>query len=119
VAAIVALVEDLMFLSRIREAAKGPGVEVRAARTVEQLLTAARSSGLVLVDLDSGRLPTAAALAALKADPALAALPVIGFFSHVHTERADEVRQAGVTKVLARSAFVNALPALLAQAADD
>jgi len=115
VAAIAAFVDDLMFLSRIREAAKGPGVEVRAARTVEQLLGAAAGSGLVLVDLDSPRLPTSAALAALKADPALAVLPVVGFFSHVHADRAQTARQAGVGRVLARSAFVQALPALLAE----
>ena len=72
-------------------------------------------SGLVIVDLDSARLPTGAALAALKADPALATLPVVGFFSHVHAERAEAARQAGVGRVLARSAFVQALPALLAE----
>jgi CheY-like chemotaxis protein len=115
VPAIVAFVDDLLFLSRIREAAKGPGAEVRAARTVEQLLMATTGSRLVLVDLDSPRLPTVAALAALKADPELAQLPVVGFFSHVHAERAESARQAGVGTVLPRSAFVQALPALLAK----
>jgi len=33
VAAIVALVDDLLFLSRIREAARGRRLEVQAART--------------------------------------------------------------------------------------
>jgi len=117
VAAIAALVDDLMFLSRIREAAKGPGVEVRAARTVDQLQAAAAGSALIIVDLDSPRLPTAAALAALRGDPTLAALPVVGFFSHVHAERAQAAKQAGVDRVLARSAFVQVLPTLVAEAA--
>jgi CheY-like chemotaxis protein len=113
-ATVVAFMDDLLFLSRIREAAKGAGIEVKSARNVEQLRAAAPGAAKVFVDLDSGRLPTAEALAALKADPALASVPVVGFFSHVHVERAAAARQAGATRVLARSAFVQELPALLA-----
>ena len=42
---VVAFMDDLMFLSRIREAAKASGTEVRGARTVDQLQTAAVRSG--------------------------------------------------------------------------
>jgi hypothetical protein len=58
----------------------------------------------------------AEALAALHAEAGLAALPVVGFFSHVHVERAKAAREAGCTRVLPRSAFVEQLPALLALA---
>ena len=59
VPAVVALVDDLMFLSRIREAAKGRGVEVIAARTAADAVTGARAGArLVIVDLDSPRLPS-------------------------------------------------------------
>jgi CheY-like chemotaxis protein len=105
-----------MFLSRIREAARATGAEVRAARGVQELKAAAAGCSLVLVDLDSARLPTAEALAALKADPDLRAIPVVGFFSHVHGERARAAREAGVSRVLARSAFVQELGTLLAGA---
>jgi CheY-like chemotaxis protein len=113
-AALVAFMDDLLFLSRIREAAKGPGVEVRPARNLDQLKAGAPGAGLVLVDLDSQRLPTGEALAALRSDPELAGLNVVGFFSHVHAERAAAAKQAGVTRVLARSAFVQELPGLVA-----
>jgi len=113
-ATVVAFMDDLLFLSRIREAAKGAGVEVKSARNLEQLAKAAPGAATIFVDLDSGRIPTAEALAALKADPALATVPVVGFFSHVHVERAAAAREAGVHRVLARSAFVQELPALLA-----
>jgi DNA-binding NtrC family response regulator len=115
-AAVVAFMDDLMFLSRIREAAKAAGVEVRSARTVDQLKAAAAGSALVFVDLDSARLPTDLGLAALKADSALASLPVVGFFGHVHVDRARAAQEAGVGRVLPRSAFVQALPALVAEA---
>ena len=119
-AEVVALVDDLMFLSRVREAARGRGMEVQAARTVPQLIVACRlNARLVFVDLDSPRLPVGDALAALKADADLSTLPVIGFFSHVHAERGRAARAAGCTRALPRSAFIEELPALLQAAGED
>jgi CheY-like chemotaxis protein len=117
---VVALVEDLMFLSRIREAARRQSVEVRAVRTVPALLEAGRAGAhVVVVDLDSRRLPAVEALAALRADPATAHIATVGFFSHVETERAREARESGCGTVLPRSAFVQRLDALLAPASGD
>jgi len=114
---VVALVDDLMFLSRIREAARGAPVEVKAVRTTADTVAAARGGArLVIMDLDSARLPSAATLAALRADPALASLEVVGFFSHVQAERGREAVAAGCTTVLPRSAFVQRLEGLLAEA---
>jgi CheY-like chemotaxis protein len=114
---VVALVDDLMFLSRIREAAKGRGVEVKAVRTAADAVAAARAgAGLVLMDLDSPRLPWAAVVAALRAETSLVDLPVVGFFSHVEAQRGRDALAAGCTTVLPRSAFVQKLDALLADA---
>jgi len=49
----------------------------------------------------------------LPADPALAAIPTVGYVSHVDTEVINAARQAGVTEVLARSAFTMQLPEIL------
>jgi CheY-like chemotaxis protein len=111
---VIAFVDDLMFLSRIREAAKARGLEVQVARTVPDLLAACREAPrLVIMDLDRPRPPAAEALAALRAEPGLASLPVVGFFSHVHAERARQAREAGCTKAMPRSVFVQELDALL------
>jgi CheY-like chemotaxis protein len=116
-AKLVALVDDLMFLSKIREAGRAAGVDVKAARGVDGLVEAARDgASLVLVDADSERLPWREAVAALRATPELASLPVVAFLSHVHTDHAEAARAAGATRVLARSAFVKELPQLVAQA---
>ena len=113
---VVALVDDLMFVSRIREAAKAHGLDVRSVRRVGDLIEACRGGArLVFVDLDSARLPVAEALAALGAEAARP--PVVGFFSHVHVERARQAREAGIDQALPRSAFVDRLPSLLAEAA--
>jgi CheY-like chemotaxis protein len=115
---VIALVDDLMFLSRIREAARGAGASILSARTGADLVAAARDGGrLVLVDADSARLPWAQAVSALRAEPALAGLPVLAFLSHVNAERAEAARAAGCTRVLARGAFVRELPQLVAAAA--
>jgi CheY-like chemotaxis protein len=114
---VITLVDDLMFLSRIREAARGSGVSVRSAANATDLVGAARDGGrLVLVDADSARLRWEEAVGALRAEPSLADLPVIAFLSHVRDDRAEAARAAGCSRVLSRSAFVRELPRLLATA---
>jgi CheY-like chemotaxis protein len=110
---VLALVDDLMFLSRIQEAARAAEVSVQAVRSAATVSERAPGAAAVVVDLDAGRLPVAEILSALRADPRTAALPVIGFFSHVHAERAREAKAAGCSRVLPRSAFVQELPRLL------
>jgi hypothetical protein len=55
------------------------------------------------------------ALSAIAGDPALAAVHLVGFYSHVETERARAARAAGCRTVLPRSAFVQQLDDLLVQ----
>lgn len=114
-AGVIALVSDLIFGSRIREAAAPLGVAVRSARSPEALLLACRAElpALVLADLDDNRVRALEAVQSLRQDPALSALMVIGFVSHVDDERAQAARSAGCSRVLARGAFVQELPRLL------
>jgi CheY-like chemotaxis protein len=115
---VIALVEDLLFASRIREAARGAGVELRTVRRADDTVAALHAGAtLLLVDADSDRLPWAEAIAAARREPGLAAVPIVAFLSHVHAERADAARAAGASQALARSAFVKELPRLLAAAA--
>jgi DNA-binding NarL/FixJ family response regulator len=117
-AVVAALVDDLMFLSRLREAARGRAVEIKPVRTAAAAVAAAREGArLVILDLDSPRLPSAETLAALRAEATLASLPIVGFYSHVEAQRGREAARAGCTAVLPRSAFVEKLDALLADAA--
>lgn len=115
---VIALVDDLMFLSRIREAARATGVELQAVRGGPQLLAAVRDGArLVLVDADSQRLPWRAAVETLRGEPAAPPIPVVAFVSHVNADHAAAARAAGASRVLARSAFVAELPELLGRAA--
>lgn len=114
--AVVAFVDDLMFLSRIREAAARQQVEVQSARKLPQLLEACVGARLVILDLDSPRLDTAGALQALREQHT--ALPLVGFFSHVDVDNARRAQAAGCSRVMPRSAFVQKLDALLAETRD-
>jgi PleD family two-component response regulator len=112
---VLAAVDDLMFSSRISTAAKAAGVEVRFARSPEAVLAAAHESApsLVILDLNGARMRPLDIVAALKREPALAAVPTLGFVSHVDASTIAAARDAGVDRVLARSAFVEQLPALI------
>ncbi len=115
---ILALVDDLLFLSRVREAARGSDVAVRPVRRPAQLVEGVRDgSRLVLVDADSSRLPWADSLAALRGEGLDGTVKAVAFFSHVDVDRAQAARAAGCEPVLPRSAFLKALPGLIAESA--
>jgi PleD family two-component response regulator len=113
---VLVAVDDLMFSSRISTAAKAVGAAIRFTRSPDAVVAAARETipALVLLDLNSARTRPLEIIAALKSDAALAAVPTVGFVSHVDTGTIAAARRAGVDRVLARSAFVEQLPALLA-----
>jgi PleD family two-component response regulator len=112
---ILAVVDDLMFSSKIKTTATQLGVAVAFARSSAGALEQMRKETptLVIFDLNSARTGPLETVAAMKADPALAAIPTIGFVSHVQAELIDAARTAGVGEVLARSAFTMRLPEIL------
>src|SRR4030095_14376500 len=101
---VIVAVDDLMFSSRISTAAKASGVEIRFARSPQAVVDAVRATGagLVILDLNSQRVSPLEAVAALKADAALAGTPTIGFVSHVQTDLIAPARQAGARGGAAR-----------------
>ena len=117
---VLAVVDDLMFTSRIRAAANAAGTAVAFARSREAALDQVRQAGpaLVLFDLDNPRTDPIGTVAAMKADAALAAIPTLGFVSHVHAELIGRARDAGIGDVLARSAFTAQLADIMKRAAE-
>jgi len=112
---ILALVEDLIFLSKIEETAKVLGIPVQATG-VADVVARVRGNPVrgLLIDLNhrSGR--AVELIEQLKSEGGTAAIPLVGFLSHVQTDLAASARAAGCDMVLARSAFVKQLPELLA-----
>lgn len=115
---IVAVVDDLLFSSKIRGAALQAGQTIHFVRSAEALVGELREKqpSLVIFDLDRASLSPIAGIAGVKAQPDLAHIPLVGFVSHVHADLIDAARRAGIDQVMARSAFVVKLPELLANA---
>lgn len=114
---ILAILDDLMFTSKIKLAASQIGVPVGFARSADSALAEMRKNppALVILDLNNPRTDPLGTVAAMKADAKLAGIPTLGFVSHVDTVTIDAARQAGVGDVLARSAFAQRLPEILAR----
>ncbi len=112
---IVCVVDDLIFSIKISTAAKQLGVDIYFERSKEKVLQTVREKqpSLVIFDLNSGKLAPIDAIAAMKADPALATIRTLGYVSHVDTNTIERARAAGVDQVLARSAFSERLGEIL------
>jgi DNA-binding NarL/FixJ family response regulator len=115
---VMAVVEDLLFFSKIQQAAKILNVEVAAVAPSRAAEKAGQGqiSG-VIVDLNHRSGQAVEVIRALKAAAASNSLNIIAFASHVQTELIESARAAGCDRVLARSAFSAQLPNILAELA--
>jgi len=113
---VLLVVPELLVLTRIRETARTAGVEVETATSAEAIEACRRQRpDLVVFDLADPTDPFAAA-AAIRDDPALAGIPLIGFYPHVDASLRARALAAGI-QPLPRSAFTTRLAALLTGAA--
>ena len=112
---ILAILDDLMFTSKIKTAASQLGVAVTFARSADTALSEMRKASptLVIFDLNSARIDPLGIVATMKQDAALASIPTIGYASHVQTDVINAARQAGIGEVLARSAFTQQIGEIL------
>jgi len=113
-AGVLALVNDLLFQSKILETARHVGVEVKVVGTGDALLAEAQSQApaLVIVDLNA---PGGAIEAIEQLKAAGSTAPVIGFLSHVQVDLAERAHAAGCTQVMPRSKFTQQLAVILQQ----
>jgi CheY-like chemotaxis protein len=114
---LLVVVSDLLFRSKIDEVARRLGLELRVAKSPEQLdrQLAAGEPALAIVDLEENALDPFAATARIRASAP--GTPILGFAGHGNVEAIRRAREGGAT-VLARSGFTAQLPALLTQVAD-
>jgi DNA-binding NtrC family response regulator len=113
---VLIVMSDLLFRSKIDEVARRLGLELRVAKSPEQLdrQLAAGEPAIAIVDLEESALDPVAAIGRIRA--AAPEMPIIGFAGHANVEVITRGRGAGAT-VLARSGFTVQLPELLTQVA--
>src|SRR5262249_3522431 len=81
VSMVLAIVDDLMFVSKIKAAASSLGISLTVARSMDAALEHMRQTApsLVILDLNGTRTDPLGTVAAMKRDPELSAIPTIGF----------------------------------------
>jgi CheY-like chemotaxis protein len=112
---ILAAVDDLLFRSRIRTVGKQVGATLVFAKTTDEILAQAKAERprLVVLDLNNQSADPVGTISALKTDPDLSSVPILGFASHVHVDLIRAARAAGADDVLPRSAFAANLGEIL------
>jgi CheY-like chemotaxis protein len=102
------LCDDLLFTSRIVGTARAQGLEIKTARTVEELHQFAneQAPACVILDVHHPGLDLAALVSFLKHTTSCT---IVGYGSHVAAETLRQARAAGCDVVLPRSQFVETL----------
>lgn len=114
--AVLAIVSDLIFASKIRESAQHAGVAVDFATSAPRIIElAAGQPSLVIVDLNFHNINPLSLIDQLRRQPDLGGTKILGFGSHVQTDLLEQARQAGCHVVLPRSAFSQNLVKILQQ----
>jgi hypothetical protein len=106
----VYLVRDLLFVSRITEAADHYGVPAQGAREAEQLASIARGARLIIVEL--GHPHAMRGFELLASDPETADIESIGFVGHAQLDVMETAKALGCRRVLAKGQLAAELPRL-------
>jgi CheY-like chemotaxis protein len=117
---VLAVVDDLLFRSKIRAVAAASSDAVTFVRNPDEVGAACveHQPRLVLIDLDRDTLKPIETISMIRAMPSPAPR-IIAFGAHVNVDRLRAAREAGADQAMARSAFVVALPGLLGIAATE
>lgn len=115
---VLLIISDLLFRSRVDDACRHAGVDLRVAKSIEQLdrHLARDEPALTIVDLEIETMDAGAAVRRLREGEKGAARRIVAYAGHTNLAAIELGRAAGAGVVLARSGFVAQLPSLLASA---
>lgn len=112
---ILAVLDDLFFSSKIREAAKTLEIELEFVKKpygLNEKISSEKPS-LIIFDLNSRFGSPIEIIKKIKSASELKQIPVIGFLSHVQIELKKEADRAGCDLVIPRSRFSNDMREIL------
>ncbi len=114
---ILAVVDDLFFVSKLQETARLVGAQLAIVGAADFRPDNLRRQkpALIIFDLNTTSGNAAELVRQLKSDAELKEIPVVAFFSHVQVELQRAAQQAGCDQILPRSQFTATLPQLLRQ----
>ena len=112
---ILAVVDDLLFTVKIRDAASRTGLDVEFLKSVQDVLEIAAKDKplLIILDLNNTSVDPLDLISKLKSHADLNRISLIGYLSHVQGELKQKAQEAGANIVMARSAFSQNLQQIL------
>jgi CheY-like chemotaxis protein len=105
-ARVLALVDDLLFGSRVQSALESAGHEVELIAdpaSVRERLGDGREGAVLVIDLTDARLDGARVLEQLRGEGALGGVHTLGFYSHVDVSARERAERAGFELLVPRS----------------
>ena len=108
---VVAVIDDMFFASKIKEAAKSTGVKADFIKNVDGFIEDLKADPptLIIFDLNSKKLKPLELIKDLHSNPELNKVSTLGYFSHVQKDLKKEAMEAGFDTVMPRSRFVREL----------
>ncbi|MES1260811.1 MAG: response regulator [Acidobacteriota bacterium] len=117
---ILAIMADLMFSVKIIDEAKKLGLKVQFVKDEATAFAQFKQRPeLVIFDLNYAAANPLGLLRGMHGDPETSRIETVGFISHVQVDLRKEAQDAGCGEVIARSAFAQKLPGILARYAGD
>lgn len=113
---ILALVDNLLFASRIEGTLGACGYVVRSAPATAEAASVAREwrPDAVVISFGAPLSDWQGAIRAIRATSALHAVPLLAFGPHVDTAGRAAALAAGATRVVTNGAFFNRMPGVVA-----
>ena len=113
---VIAVVDDMFFVSKIRATGKALGMIVKFPRTAEafRATVSEETPNLIVVDLHNQKMNPFELATEVKADERFKDVPLLGFFSHVQVDLQRQAGNAGYDQILPRSLFARDLANILA-----
>src|SRR3954468_16082699 len=113
---VVAVLNDLMFQVKIQDAARKAGLEMAFVKSQSQALEiAGQQPAMIILDLNYSAASPLETIEKLKGDEKTKNVSLVGYVSHVQVELKQAAQQKGCDVVIARSAFTQNLPEILAR----
>ncbi len=104
---IIAVLDDLFFSSKIKEAVQSLDLHLEFIKNTNGLIPKLKSEkpSLIIFDLNSKACNPLESIKEIKSLPDLNNIPILGYLSHIQTDLKDEAAKAGCDLVLPRSKF--------------
>ncbi|GJM15254.1 MAG: hypothetical protein DHS20C13_05810 [Thermodesulfobacteriota bacterium] len=112
---VVAIVDDIFFASKIREAAKSAQVNIEIFKNPDGIIESLTNAvfTLIIVDLDSKKFNSLKIIEKLKTREDAKDISTLGYLSHVQENLKNEAIKAGYDSVMPRSRFSRELISIL------